>query len=157
MESEFKYECNICFNEDILEKNIVYLNCLHYTCNSCFGKLKAPSCPFCRAEITLNGYKCDDDIFELENDYTTENIYNDFIVSLPTIRRDRQQSKRNKINKKKELLNSMIVEDENNLELDIPSSQTSRKAKKYNIRTSPINRTRNLYPMSPPSPISRSL
>ena len=116
MESEFKYECNICFNEDILEKNIVYLNCLHYTCNSCFDKLKAPSCPFCRAEITLNRYKCDDDIFELENDYTTENIYNDFIVSLPTIRRDRQQSKRNKINKKKELLNSMIVEDENNLE-----------------------------------------
>jgi hypothetical protein len=160
MESEFKYECNICFNEDILEKNIVYLDCLHYTCNNCFYKLKAPTCPFCRAEINIpNEYKNeDDDIFELENDYyiPDNETYN---IPIPTIRRNRQQSRRNKIDKKKQRLNLMI-ESQMFLNIDIPSSQTSRKGnKKYN-RTSPTprsNRYEDILPHPSPSQISRSL
>lgn len=120
---EYKYECNICFNDSICENSIVYMDCLHYMCFNCFRNLLTPKCPFCRSDIDLSKYdsigmrinqiqvvnESLDDIFMFEAEYDSNFVneqYDDFVV--PTIRKDRHELKRNRILKKKEKLERLV-------------------------------------------------
>ena len=101
--------CCICLEDNILEEDIHYMECLHYVCSDCFILLIDDSCPYCRQKIYLSTrqiYTTDD---EEEN---TMEYENDFIV--PVIRRDRNEIKRRRIRKRRqELIN--IIQEENHL------------------------------------------
>jgi hypothetical protein len=126
---EYKYDCSICWEDNILESNIVYLQCLHYLCLNCFTKLISLTCPFCREEICLNNNR--NDIFIVENDYHIPEhlLQNDFII--PFIRKDRHENKRKKINKKRQNLNNIMENDFLTI-ADIPNPK-HRTNRKYNI------------------------
>jgi len=104
------YECSICYN-DILEKNIHYMECFHYICFNCFKKLVSNTCPFCRQSIQLHPSRIieDDDIFLFEHeDNIIATYHDDFIIPM---RRYRHEIKRQKLHKKKEILNNIIESD----------------------------------------------
>jgi hypothetical protein len=44
-------ECFICYDFDRNNSDIIYLECMHFLCNSCLKKLKNNTCPFCRSNI----------------------------------------------------------------------------------------------------------
>ena len=41
-------ECEICFAENINDDSIVFLECTHSLCKSCYNRLLKDECPFCR-------------------------------------------------------------------------------------------------------------
>ena len=84
-------ECGICLEENILEKDMHYTECLHLLCFKCYKKLRTNKCPFCRSEIYI--------------------IYN---ISISFIKRDRQEFKRNKKQRKLQKLNNILNENKNN-------------------------------------------
>ena len=100
-------DCHVCLEDRIDEKNIHYMECLHYICNDCFGKLLSSSCPFCRQNITLFKNNKDEFIDDYCDSFYNENeifFENDFII--PTIRKDKRKNKRKKcLNKKLQLEN----------------------------------------------------
>lgn len=78
------------------------MECLHYTCFNCFKQFINNTCPFCRREIQLYTSS-----FHRENEEPEDIIFeNDFII--PIIRKDRHDKKRKKIEKQKQILNSLI-------------------------------------------------
>lgn len=117
---EYKHECNICFNDDICENNIVYMDCLHYMCFNCFRNLLTSKCPFCRSEIDLSKYdsiglrinqirvvnESLDDIFVFEAEYDDNEQYDDFVI--PIIKKNRHELKRHRNLKKKEKLENIL-------------------------------------------------
>ena len=100
------FDCAICLEDNILEVNMHYMECLHYVCFNCFIQLKNESCPYCRQKINLfpgHNYAIDED------DYSSTEIDNDFII--PIIRRDRNEIKRKKYKRKRqELINIIQME-----------------------------------------------
>lgn len=44
-------ECPVCY-ETVAEEKRQILECMHFLCQSCLSKLRAPTCPLCRATIT---------------------------------------------------------------------------------------------------------
>ena len=108
-------ECNICLNEDILEKNIVYLGCFHYVCNICFSQLREDSCPFCRQSISQYNpnyvpysSQREELMFNFDEDLSDEEIYDDFIVPIRMNNIQRSERKRKKILKRQERLNQIL-------------------------------------------------
>jgi hypothetical protein len=124
-----EYECIICCDTNIAEKNIVYMSCLQYLCYDCYTKLLTPNCPFCREELPIFHTENEDSIFLIENDYFVSNsiYYNDFIIPR------RQENKRNKKNKKKEILNSIIENDILNTDISLPNYKIRSNRKQNNI------------------------
>ncbi len=95
--------CDICFEEK-LEKDLHYMECLHYLCDNCFVKLKVNTCPFCRLEIYLNKEKSE------ENEESEEIQDNDEII-LPISRvRNRSEIRRNKKERKRRILLKFLEE-----------------------------------------------
>ena len=94
-------DCPVCLEDNVIETNIHYMECLHFICDYCYGKLLSNSCPLCRQEITLpfnegrNNIEEDEMFFE-----------NDFII--PIMRKNRSEYKRKKNQKKKERLEKII-------------------------------------------------
>jgi len=110
-------ECGICLNENILEKDMHYTECLHCLCFDCFEKLRTNKCPFCRDEISILYYS-----FGRNNDYRYLNIEDDsdsfdepddYNIPIPIIRRDRQEYRRNKRQRKIQRLNNLLNETRN--------------------------------------------
>ena len=117
--------CGICLEDDILEKKIHYMECLHYTCFDCFVQFINNSCPFCRQEIQLYTF------FNLVNEQSEDFIFeNDFII--PIIRKDRQDKKRKKNQKRKQTLNKLI-ESQKNINYYIPNIKSRLNRKLDNI------------------------
>ena len=116
-------DCPVCLEDNVIEKNIHYMECKHFICDDCFSRLLANSCPLCRHEITLS----------LKNRTITENgkdlsnedemFFDDFIV--PVMRRNRSEQKRMKFYKKKEkldqIINQMSIFKNNSSSLNIPN------------------------------------
>ena len=100
-------DCPVCLEDNVIETNIHYMECLHFICDYCYGKLLSNSCPFCRQEITLpfnRGRNYNDD---LSNQEEEEMFFeNDFII--PVMRKNRSEYKRKKNQKKKERLEQII-------------------------------------------------
>ena len=117
--------CGICLEDDIIEKNIHYMECLHYTCFDCFVQFINNSCPFCRQEIQL--YTSSKIVNEESEDIVFEN---DFII--PIIRKDRHDKKRKKIQKRKQTLNKLI-ESQKNINYYIPNIKSRFNKKLDNI------------------------
>jgi hypothetical protein len=44
-------ECEICFKENVNDSSIVFLECAHSLCKSCYNRLLKDECPFCRSVI----------------------------------------------------------------------------------------------------------
>ncbi len=80
--------CDICFDDNLKEENIHYMECLHYLCDNCFEKLKVNTCPFCRLEIYLK----------------SETLY-----EIP--RKNRSEIRRNKKERKRRLLLKFLEEE----------------------------------------------
>ena len=99
--------CNICFEDNIQSKDMHYMECLHNLCDICYKKLEISTCPFCRQEISLSDKQISNQNFSEDNEILFDITFEvDFII--PTIRRNRQEYKRNKRNRKKEILNSNV-------------------------------------------------
>lgn len=97
--------CDICFDEKI-EKDIHYMECLHYLCDNCFEKLRVNSCPFCRLEIYLKTEN-----FENYHSNRIEINLNNLI--LPVLqRRNRSEIRRNKKERKRRTLLKILEEGE---------------------------------------------
>jgi hypothetical protein len=132
-------DCCICLEENILEKNLHYLECLHYTCFNCFTKLISDSCPLCRQPIYIlqkpiaafrDHQNSDSD--ESEESYFSQQYDDDFVI--PRIRRNRHKYKRNKIIRKREVLNNLIQN--NTIVFDpIPPSSATLARYRRQIRT----------------------
>jgi len=129
-------DCPICLEDNVIETNVHYMECLHFICDSCYYKLLSNSCPLCRQEITLpfnRGTKC----IENDNDLSYENemfFENDFVI--PIIRKNRSEYKRNKRLKKKERLEiiiNQVVNKNNSSLLNIPNKNKRfhNKRKRY--------------------------
>lgn len=98
--------CDICFEEK-LEKDLHYMECLHYLCDNCFVKLKVNTCPFCRLEIYLNNEKIDESEESEENEEIQENVE----IILPISRvRNRSEIRRNKKERKRRILLKFLEE-----------------------------------------------
>jgi len=48
-------ECEICFNDNLEDHSIVFLECAHSLCKSCYNRLLKDLCPFCRCKINREG------------------------------------------------------------------------------------------------------
>ena len=44
--------CSICITDKIPHENMVWLDCSHNLCSTCYDSLTANSCPYCRTLIT---------------------------------------------------------------------------------------------------------
>lgn len=104
-------DCAICLEDNLLEKNMHYMECLHYVCSNCFEKLLTDTCPFCREKIYLIprcSHSIDYENIENDDDFTLPNYRGeeDFIV--PTRRLDRQEYRRKKKLRKRERLENML-------------------------------------------------
>jgi len=103
-------DCGICLNDCILEKDMHYTECMHYFCFECFKQLLTESCPFCRRTITLIPiYYSVTNIENNENNVENDIIFEDDFI-IPIIRKNRQEYKRNKINRRKKRLNDLLNE-----------------------------------------------
>lgn len=102
--------CNICFEDNINDKDIHYMECFHYLCDKCFLLLTNNSCPFCRSEITLCNKKYDSDNEE------------EFCF----FRKNRQEYLRNKKEKKKQRLQRLLDD-----ELYFFEEQERKKSKHF--------------------------
>ena len=113
--------CSICLDDDILEINIHYMECLHYVCDTCFAKLIHNSCPLCRQEISLitkeNNYDSDDDEDLLVDDY------------IFLIRKNRHENRRKKFQKKKDYLHT-IIHNEKNIVIPNDKKRIHKKIKR---------------------------
>ncbi len=116
-------ECNICFDDNVIEANMVYLGCFHSICKKCFDRLKKDSCPFCRECISNyipfnendneNEYEIEEEMFPMDEDLAFENVY--------IHRKNRHEHKRKRIDKKRKQLqqclqscNNCNINNENN-------------------------------------------
>ena len=102
-------DCPVCLEDNVIETNIHYMECLHFICDYCYGKLLSNSCPLCRQEITLpfNGGRNYIENYDLSNQEEDEMFFeNDFII--PIMRKNRSEYKRKKNQKKKERLEQII-------------------------------------------------
>ena len=117
--------CGICLEDDIFEKNVHYMECLHYTCFDCFLQFIENTCPFCRREIQL--YSTFNHVNEDPEDIIFEN---DFII--PIIRTDRNEKKRKKNQKRKQILND-LVENQKSMFYNIPNIKSRFNRKLDNI------------------------
>lgn len=98
-------ECNICFDDNVIEANMVYLGCFHSICKKCFDRLKKDSCPFCRECIssylpfnheTNEEEEIEEEIFSMDEDLAFDNLYIN--------RKNRHEHKRKRIDKKRKQL-----------------------------------------------------
>ena len=114
--------CSICLDDDILEINIHYMECLHYVCDTCFTKLIHNSCPLCRQEISLitkeNNYDDSDDDEDL--------LVDDYIF---LIRKNRHENRRKKFQKKKDYLHK-IIHNEKNIVIPNDKKRIHKKIKR---------------------------
>jgi hypothetical protein len=95
--------CAICLEDDILEKDIHYMECLHHVCFNCFKQFLNNKCPFCRELIHLSkkSYQTED----LNDDTNDDTIYDTIYENiLPIIRINRNEIKRKKYNKRRKEL-----------------------------------------------------
>ena len=101
-------DCPVCLEDNVIETNIHYMECLHFVCDYCYDKLLSNSCPLCRQEITLP-FNRGRTFIENENNLPNEDVIffeNDFVI--PIMRKNRSEYKRNKFRKKKERLEQII-------------------------------------------------
>jgi hypothetical protein len=102
-------ECNICFDDNIIESNMVYLGCFHSICKKCFDRLKKDSCPFCRECISSylpfnnennEENEIEEEIFSMDEDLAFDNVYRN--------RKNRHEHKRKRIDKKRRQLHQCL-------------------------------------------------
>lgn len=123
--------CAVCLDDNILEIDVHYMECLHFVCDKCFVQLIVNSCPLCRHEIVLNtNIKSDKpstshNILEDEDDH----IYD---IYIPHIRRDRHENKRKKHQKKKEQLDNIIYNPKTTTNIPNYKKRMHKKIKFYN-------------------------
>jgi len=142
-------ECNICFDDNILDLNMVYLGCFHSICKKCFDRLKKDSCPFCRECISsylpFNNEKneeneIEEEMFQMDEDLALENVYIN--------RKNRHEHKRKRIDKKRKQLQQCLqytncnLNNTNNLELFEPGSSLPADFYLDNVNILPNNKSR---------------
>ena len=102
-------ECNICFDDNVIEANMVYLGCFHSICKKCFDRLKKDECPFCRECISsylpfnheiIDDDKIEEEIFSMDEDLAFDNLY----INI----KNRHEYKRKKIDKKRKQLQQCL-------------------------------------------------
>ena len=107
-------ECGICLNDCILEKDMHYTECLHCFCFQCFTQLLTDSCPFCRQTIILpyrpNRRLIVNNTVVEELDIDSDIIFEDDFI-IPTMRINRHEYHRNKVNRRRERLNTLLNAD----------------------------------------------
>ena len=114
-------DCPVCLEDNVIETNIHYMECMHFVCDYCYDKLLSNSCPLCRQEITLplNRGKIFDELSNEDEMF----FENDFAI--PIMRKNRSEYKRNKFRKKKEqleqIINQMSIFKNNSSLLNIPN------------------------------------
>ena len=115
--------CSICLDDNILEINIHYMECLHYVCDNCFIKLIHNSCPLCRQEISL----ITKENYDSDDDYYYEDLFVDNYNF--SIRKNRHENKRKKFQKKKDHLYN-IIHNENNSVIPNNKKRIHKKIKR---------------------------
>jgi hypothetical protein len=101
-------ECNICFDDNVIEANMVYLGCFHSICKKCFDRLKKDSCPFCRECISsylpfnheIKDDEIEEEIFSMDEELAFDNLYIN--------RKNRHDHKRKRIDKKRKQLHQCL-------------------------------------------------
>lgn len=118
------FECAICLEDNILEVNMHYMECLHYVCFDCFNLLRDDSCPYCRQKINLSlGHN---DVTDDEDENITA-FENDFVIR----RQHRNEIKRKKRKNNKQELNN-IIQSQNKLNI-LPNIKNRFNRKLENI------------------------
>lgn len=133
-------DCPVCLEDNVIEINIHYMECLHFICDDCFRKFLSNSCPLCRQEITLMPFnnRTIEEIVETDIDLSEDNemFFDDFII--PTLRKNRSEYKRKKMLKKKEKLDRLINHQMNIFKNNLSSFDIPNKNKRFYNKTSRI-------------------
>lgn len=129
-------ECGICLEDNLHNELLHYMECKHFTCNSCYRKLKKNTCPFCRKVIKLfSKPNTNKNIINFERSANNAEYFifsNDFVI--PTMRLDRNEYRlKKKLNKKKKLekfLNENKIENDYYIYIPNKKYRINKKLKK---------------------------
>lgn len=113
-------DCGICFEENIDITKIHFMECLHHVCQDCFKSITVNSCPYCRYNITT--------FYESSNS-DEEYIYSEEII-IPLARKNRQERKRNKVEKRLRKIMENMTENHTNI---LPNIRTRINKKMTNL------------------------
>ena len=85
-------ECEICFNDNLEDHSIVFLECTHSLCKSCYNRLLKDTCPFCRCKINREEPKKETNKHTISNE--------EFLLRLDELVHRKLDQKKNKKDKK---------------------------------------------------------
>ena len=110
-------ECEICFEDKILNDDMTFFKCQHHICKICYNNLKKRLCPFCRRKIKIlknkqiNDKQPEDNLYiEEDNDVVdNEEEYFSYVHFYNTRIRIKREYKRRSKEKSKIKLQKLLI------------------------------------------------
>ena len=134
-------ECEICFNDNLQDHSIVFLECTHSLCKSCYNRLLKDVCPFCRCKINRE----EKEEKQCKHTITSE----EFILRLDELvnkkLNDKESRKNKKINYNKKKIKKNSSKDPSNKNQLKNKRRSLRKSYNENSSKKEINKNKYIF------------